>query len=373
MHVEQPPEVEHFQSAAAPAAQGMSGAEKPVTQAQRMPPTSGTHSVLRIVAIILALLVLAVCGFIGYRRWAISAGKTPSTRLVAKPTSASSLKSRIAFVSERDGNAEIYTMRPDGSDLRRLTDNSAADTEPAWSPDGKGIAFVSDRDGQPEIYRMDRDGQNQRRLTHSTGFSVGPAWSSGGLRIGFHSDRDGNVEIYQMYADTLRPMRLTHNLNVDAYLAWSPDGQQIAYHIEDDGNWDIYVMDVDGSHAQRLTSDPDRDWLPAWASFPDVSGNVIIFWGKRNSEWRLYAYRFDTQAAEAISRAIDVGEGCSRPALSSDYRNLVFHMKEGDHTEIFSVSFTSYADLVKVLTSGKWKQRTVSPADNYDAAWWGAP
>lgn len=52
---------------------------------------------------------------------------------------------KIAFVSYRDGNAEIYTMNPDGSDQQRLTEDPASDTEPAWSADGKKIAFVSDR------------------------------------------------------------------------------------------------------------------------------------------------------------------------------------------------------------------------------------
>ena len=49
---------------------------------------------------------------------------------------------RIAFASDRDGDSEIYTMKPDGSRLRQLTANTATDVEPVWSPDGRKLAFV---------------------------------------------------------------------------------------------------------------------------------------------------------------------------------------------------------------------------------------
>src|SRR6476659_10156270 len=56
---------------------------------------------------------------------------------------------KIVFVSDRDGNAEIYSCNADGSNISRLTNNAATDDEPAWSPDGSHIAFVRDRTGYP--------------------------------------------------------------------------------------------------------------------------------------------------------------------------------------------------------------------------------
>ncbi len=82
----------------------------------------------------------------------------------------------IAFVSNRDGNLEIYVMRADGNKPRRLTFNEGLDRDPVWSPDGKRIAFVSYAYGQGEILVMDADGSNQRRLTNNTAEDHSPDW-----------------------------------------------------------------------------------------------------------------------------------------------------------------------------------------------------
>jgi hypothetical protein len=84
---------------------------------------------------------------------------------------------RIAFVSNRDGNWEIYVMNADGSGVTRLTNNPANDLRPSWSPDGKHIAFVSNRDGNLEIYVMNADGSGQINLTNNPAEDWFPSWS----------------------------------------------------------------------------------------------------------------------------------------------------------------------------------------------------
>jgi len=90
---------------------------------------------------------------------------------------------RLAFSSDRDGNAEIYLMDVDGSDVVRLTNDPASDTEADWSPDGRLIAFSSDREGNRDIYVLDvaeatqnADDASVGRLTDQPGDDVGPAW-----------------------------------------------------------------------------------------------------------------------------------------------------------------------------------------------------
>ena len=126
--------------------------------------------------------------------------------------------------------------------LRRLTDDPAADWSPSFSPDGRHIAFVSERDGNREIYVMDSDGSNPRRLTDDPAADFSPSFSPDGRHIAFVSERDGNSEIYVMGSDGSNPIRLTHHPAYDFSPSFSPDGRHIVFGSERDG--EIYAMEL---------------------------------------------------------------------------------------------------------------------------------
>lgn len=180
---------------------------------------------------------------------------------------------RIAYQSMRDGNFEIYTATPDGSDPRNLTQNLSHDSEPAWSPDHLRLAFDSDRTGGFDIFVMDGDGANVVQLTTEPAPDGYPSWSPDGARIAFVSFRDGNSEIYVMDADGKNQTRLTKNGADDSRPAWSPDGERIAFHSNRDGNFEVYVMKPDGSEVRNLSNSPGADLNPAWAP----NGNRLAF------------------------------------------------------------------------------------------------
>lgn len=173
----------------------------------------------------------------------------------------------IAFASLRDSTYwELYVMRPDGSDIQRLTWwEDASDLSPSWSPDGTKLAFASKRDGNWEIYTMDRDGGNLARLTNHVADDTDPAWAPDGSRIAFVSTRDGYPDIYVMSITGGG----TANISNAPYSsehgpAWSPDGGRLAFYSDRDGSWNIHVMASDGSGAIRLTGGQSNDQAPAW-------------------------------------------------------------------------------------------------------------
>ena len=92
---------------------------------------------------------------------------------------------KLAFVSRRDGNSEIYVMNADGSAQENLTRQPASDSHPSWSRDGRQILFVSRRDGNAEIYVMNVDGSGLRNLTRTPSDDLDPAWSPDGRAIAF--------------------------------------------------------------------------------------------------------------------------------------------------------------------------------------------
>jgi Tol biopolymer transport system component len=237
----------------------------------------------------------------------------------------------IVFASDRTtgtgvtnpgGDYELFTMKPDGTGLFQITDNTTHDQEPAWSadgqwlaytnggeiyirrdtfvvvthrlttnaasdgqptfsPDGTRIAFLSGRDGNPEIYVMDiadadndGNGDNLTRLTNHAAIDDQPAWSPDGAKIAFvRNQGGGNSEIYVMDADGSNPVNLTNNAVFDVEPAWSPDGTKIAFRRSLDSNADLYVMKADGTGQKRLTKGAAFDLAPAWS--PD--GTKIAF------------------------------------------------------------------------------------------------
>ncbi|MEP6985926.1 MAG: hypothetical protein ABI970_10020 [Chloroflexota bacterium] len=189
----------------------------------------------------------------------------------------------IIFISTYDGQGGIYVMPVDCTDsfehcATQLTpkDNNFYAT-PIWSPDGKSIVFVSTMDtvsptslGNTNIYRMDPDGSHVRRLTDNPGNDVNPSWSPDSRYLVYSAGNlEPSVTTALMIMDTKCNANqiCIHKLfgdNVDMTPTWSPDGSSIVFADLVDNTYELYVTDTQGRYLQRLTYNDVSELNPRW-------------------------------------------------------------------------------------------------------------
>jgi TolB protein len=175
---------------------------------------------------------------------------------------------RVALVLSDDGAAEIYTARPDGSDLRRLTRHRGIDVSPTWSPDGERIAFVSDRSGSPQVYVMSASGGEPRRLTFQGSYNTHPAWSPDGQWIAYESRVGGQFDIWLIDPEGATNVPIVTHPRNDESPSWAPNGRMLAFSSKRFGRAEICVADVGGESVRRLTQNGGENTAPSWGPFP---------------------------------------------------------------------------------------------------------
>lgn len=211
----------------------------------------------------------------------------------------------LVFISDCEGNPEIYRTGPDGSGTTRLTSTPGAEHTPRWSPDGSRIAYALEPDsGTSEIMVMDADGTSARAVTRNDANDWGPTWSPDAGRLAFESRRDGNADVWIVDVATGAERRLTRHAANDVFPAWSPDGRTIAYQTNRDGHYALYGIAAAGdAAARRLFSRAGDAVTPSWS--PD---GTLVFAFQPEGEGDLEIYRADADGsgAWALTRNDDV-------------------------------------------------------------------
>ena len=186
---------------------------------------------------------------------------------------------------------QIYTAKPDGTNLQQLTHAAGYNAEATITRDGKHIVFTSTRDGDLDIYTMDADGSNVKQLTHELGYDGGAFWSYDGTKIVYRAEhpktpeeikdykellaqgliRPGNLEIWVMNADGSNKHQVTHNGAANFAPYWFPDGKRIIFASnqadpKNGRDFDLYVISEDGTGQERITFHPDFDAFPMFSS-----------------------------------------------------------------------------------------------------------
>jgi Tol biopolymer transport system component len=200
---------------------------------------------------------------------------------------------------------QIYTAKPDGSDLKQLSRAPGYNAESTITRDGKHIVFTSTRNGDLDIFTMDADGSNVRQLTNELGYDGGPFWSYDGSKIVYRAEhpktpeevrdykdlfaagliRPGNLEIWVMNADGSNKHQVTRNGAANFGPYWLPDGKRIIFASnqadpKNGRDFDLYIINEDGTAQQRITYHPDFDGFPMFSS----DGKRLVWASNRNGK-----------------------------------------------------------------------------------------
>jgi Tol biopolymer transport system component len=316
------------------------------------------------------MLISLACGVGGISL--LPATETPTSTPTPMPTPFGGGNGLFAFVSMRyeedptycwlsdTCNDEVFIARLDGKGEVNISNSTADDWWPKWSPDGTRLAFVSNRNGNNDIFIVNADGGGLFQLTTSDQDDHTPSWSPDGRQIVYTSYQEGNADIFIINADgSGEPIQITDHPSDDFYPAWSPAGDLIAFVTErnepfPDSCWssgcnkDIFVVNPDGTNLRNLTESNSDDWWFEWS--PD--GTRIVYEGKRDGMTDLYVVNIQTRETLQLT---DMPEDEWAGPWSPDSSRLLF----------------SYEDDVYMINAdgSGMVQLTTSYGNDYGAAW----
>ena len=257
--------------------------------------------------------------------------------------------SQLAFSRiSGQGVEDIFLMRAEGGEPRRLTFDNCDIRDLDWTADGREIVFISNREGDMGLWRVSASGGAPERLLTAVGYDIGrlsvsrqgnrlaytqhfvdtniwrveqagirrkvraptmlisssksdsgPQYAPDGKRITFRSDRSGSLEIWACEADGSNPIQLTNfNGPQTGSPCWSPDGRQIAFDARPEGNPDIFVIRAEGGGPRRLTEDPAEEIAPSWSG----DGRWIYFESNRSGSTQIWKMPADGGEARQVTK-----------------------------------------------------------------------
>ncbi len=250
---------------------------------------------------------------------------------------------KLSFVSDRDGNREIYSVdlfwmdgytQWEGRNLKNLTHSPGHDWTPKYSPNGDRIVFTTyfPETDNYDVFVMDSDGSNKRNLTNSTWYEKLPQFSPDGSYIIYQAWQKGKMEIFflnllEEVAINLTRNTMSHDI-ISEGNSFSPDGEKIIFTSERDGNKEIYIMNSDGTNQKRLTENDADDWEPVFSPW----SNNILFTSNRDGNKEIYG--MDSEGRNIVNLSNNSADDWS-PRFYPDGRRIVHLSVRDGNWEIY--------------------------------------
>ncbi len=253
-------------------------------------------------------------------------------------------RSVLAFERKKEQNKDIWTITPQGTGLRQVTDLEGIALSPDWSPQGDKIAFsllkddqhylgvwnqeLNDTDiftqpgntiispafspegklalsldpmGRPDIYWLNHEFKAEEAIMEHWAIDVSPSFSRDGQKMAFASGRLGNPHIFVYHLDSQQVERISYEGRYNTNPSISPDGSSVAFTRQTPDGHRIFVVDVETGEERQISFGPGNDEDPAFG--PD--GYFVAFSSNRNGEYELFLTTLHGDEA----RRIPTGEG----------------------------------------------------------------
>ena len=270
-------------------------------------------------------------------------------------------QTKLAFVSDRSGEKEIWVMDYDGHNQYQLTTVRNLALTPSWAPDGERIAYTTYARNVPDIAIISRIDRRGFPFPELDGTTTTPSWSPDGDQIAFSSSMNKvrdvhDLELYVSDSRGRSPRRLTTSYGVDMSPVWNPrTGREIAFLSDRSGSPQLYTIDAQGGNLRQLVSGGGQAVNPAWS--PD--GQTIAFAWKRRRSPNFDIYLHDL----ATNRNVQLTQNRSdneRPNWAPDGRHIVFESDRTGRKQIYSM-LADGTDVRQLTREGKNEGPAWSP------------
>ncbi len=233
---------------------------------------------------------------------------------------------RLAFDRWQSGtNPDVWTIDADGRNARQLTRDSAVDTVPNWTPDGRAVVFVSARENKAGVWSHDLANGQESFLTL---LGIDTDWarlSPDGKTLAYsRRGADGIVNVWRVNLAADQPRQITFDAEFAGFPCWSPDGRWLAVQLRRGQDSQIAIMPAEGGALDPLTHGPGQHW--PYSFWPD--GQSVAFAGQPGDLWNIYRIDRHTRREELLTHNRKLNAYLRYPAVSPLGDTLVYEYAE---------------------------------------------